>query len=158
MLTASGPKLIEYNARFGDPETQVLMLRLESDLLDLLYATATGNLARQDRHLAARSGADHGDGQQGLSGRLKKGTPIGAAARPKRADLKVFHAGTRREGDQLLSNGGRVLNVTALGASVAEAKERADAAIAQIDWPEGFYRHDIGWREILRERNARLDR
>ncbi len=72
--------------------------------------------------------------------------------------LKVFHAGTRRDGDRLLSTGGRVLNVTTLGGSVAEAKERADAAIAEIDWPEGFHRHDIGWRAILRERNARLDR
>jgi phosphoribosylamine--glycine ligase len=69
----------------------------------------------------------------------------------------VFHAGTRREGEQLLSTGGRVLNVTALGGSVAEAKERADAAIARIDWPDGFHRHDIGWRAILRERNAGLD-
>jgi phosphoribosylamine--glycine ligase len=72
--------------------------------------------------------------------------------------MVVFHAGTRRDGDQLLSNGGRVLNVTALGATVAEAKERVDAAIAQVDWPEGYHRHDIGWRAILRERNARLDR
>ena len=72
--------------------------------------------------------------------------------------LMVFHAGTKREGDKLVSNGGRVLNVTTLGSSVAEAKERADAAIGEIDWPDGFHRHDIGWRAILRERNARLDR
>ena len=70
----------------------------------------------------------------------------------------VFHAGTVRESGRLLSIGGRVLNVTALGRSVADAKERADEAIAEIDWPEGFHRHDIGWRAILRERNARLDR
>ena len=69
----------------------------------------------------------------------------------------VFHAGTRRDGNRLLANGGRVLNVTALGHSAADAKERAEAAIARIDWPEGFHRHDIGWREILRERNAKLD-
>ena len=70
----------------------------------------------------------------------------------------VFHAGTKRDGERLLANGGRVLNVTALGSSVAAAKARADAAVHEVDWPEGFHRHDIGWREVLRERNAGLDR
>ena len=70
----------------------------------------------------------------------------------------LFHAGTKRDGERLLANGGRVLNVTALGPTVAAAKQHADAAAAQIDWPDGFYRHDIGWREVLRERNAALDR
>ena len=93
---------------------------------------------------------------RGYPGEYKKDTPIGPLP-PETPELVIFHAGTRRDGEQLLSNGGRVLNITALGATVAEAKERADAAIAQIDWPEGFHRHDIGWRAILRERNAGLD-
>ena len=86
-----------------------------------------------------------------------KGSEIRGADGFDGDDLVVFHAGTRRAGGRLLANGGRVLNVTALGPSVAAAKERADAAVAAIDWPEGFWRRDIGWREILRERNARLD-
>jgi phosphoribosylamine--glycine ligase len=94
---------------------------------------------------------------KGYPGTYAKGTPIGAlpAETPR---LKVFHAGTTLEGGTLVANGGRVLNVTALGASVAEAKERADAAVAQLQWADGFHRHDIGWQAILRERNAELDR
>jgi len=157
MLTRDGPKLIEYNARFGDPETQPMMLRLESDLLDLLYATATGNLTGKTAMWRPEAALTTVMASKGYPGEYKKNTPIGALP-PNTDDLVVFHAGTKRENGQLLSNGGRVLNVTALGSTVAEAKERADAAIAEIHWPEGFHRHDIGWREILRERNARLDR
>ena len=157
MLTREGPKLIEFNARFGDPETQVLMLRLESDLLDLLYATATGALAGKSASWRPEAALTTVLATRGYPGEYRKDTPIGPlpAGTP---ELVVFHAGTRRENGQLLSSGGRVLNVTALGSTVAAAKERADAAIAEIDWPEGFHRHDIGWRAILRERNARLDR
>ena len=157
MLTRDGPKLIEYNARFGDPETQVLMPRLESDLLELLHATATGGLAGKTATWRPEAALTTVLASKGYPGDYKKGTPIGPLP-PETPQVVVFHAGTKREGDQLLSNGGRVLNVTALGATVAEAKERADAAIAEIDWPEGYHRHDIGWRAILRERNARLDR
>jgi phosphoribosylamine--glycine ligase len=157
MLTRDGPKLIEYNARFGDPETQVLVMRLESDLLELLRATATGTLAGKTARWKTDAALTTVLASKGYPGEYKKGTAIGALP-AETPYLKVFHAGTRRDGDQLLSNGGRVLNVTTLGSSVAEAKERADAAIAEIDWPEGFHRHDIGWRAILRERNARLDR
>ena len=158
MLTADGPKLIEYNARFGDPETQVLMPRLTSDLLDLLRATARGELAgktaawRDDFALTVVMAT------QGYPGSYGKGSEIRGADALDAADMIVFHAGTKRDGERLLANGGRVLNVTALGATVAEAKQRADAATTRIDWPEGFHRHDIGWREVLRERNAALDR
>ena len=157
MLTRDGPKLIEYNARFGDPETQPMMLRLESDLLDLLHATATGDLRGKTAVWRPEPALTTVLASKGYPGTYKKDTPIGQLP-AETPDLVVFHAGTRRDGAQLLSNGGRVLNVTTLGKTVAEAKERADAAIAQIDWPEGYHRHDIGWRAILRERNARLDR
>jgi phosphoribosylamine--glycine ligase len=157
MLTADGPKLIEYNARFGDPETQVLMVRLDSDLLDLLHATATGNLAGQEARWTSDAAVTVVLAAKGYPGAYDKGSLIGALP-AEGPNLVVFHAGTRRDGGNLRSNGGRVLNVTALGKSVAEAKERTDAAIAQIDWPGGFHRNDIGWRAISRERNLRLDR
>ena len=156
MLTRDGPKLIEYNARFGDPETQPMMLRLESDLLELLHATATGRLAGKTAQWRPEPALTVVVAAKGYPGAYDKGSVIGALP-AEGPNLKVFHAGTTRDGDRLLSNGGRVLNVTTLGATVAEAKERADAAIAQIDWPGGFHRHDIGWRAIQRERNARLD-
>jgi phosphoribosylamine--glycine ligase len=156
MLTREGPKLIEYNARFGDPETQVLMPRLESDLLELLHATATGQLAGKVASWTPGAALTTVMAARGYPGEYKRGTVIGELP-AETAELVVFHAGTRREDGRLLSTGGRVLDVTALGASVAEAKERADAAIAAIDWPDGFHRHDIGWRAIQRERNARLD-
>jgi phosphoribosylamine--glycine ligase len=156
MLTRDGPKLIEYNARFGDPETQVLMPRLKSDLLDLLHATATGALAGKSASWRDEAALTTVLATKGYPGEYPKNTPIGPLP-AETSELVVFHAGTRRDGDQLLSTGGRVLNVTTLGTSVAEAKERADAAIARIDWPEGFHRRDIGWRAILRERNAGLD-
>jgi phosphoribosylamine--glycine ligase len=157
MLTNEGPKLIEYNARFGDPETQVLMLRLESDLLPLLHATATGSLIGLGAAWRDEAALTVVLASRGYPGNYAKGSTIGELPGDT-AQVVVFHAGTRREGGQLRSNGGRVLSVTALGANVAEAKERAYAAVAEIDWPEGFCRNDIGWRAIQRERNARLDR
>ncbi len=158
MLTADGPKLIEYNARFGDPETQVLMPRLKSDLLELLLATARGELEGKTAQWHPEVALTVVMATVGYPGSYEKGSEIRGADGLDSEDLVVFHAGTKRDGDRLLANGGRVLNVTALGHSVAEAKQRAEAAIAQIDWPEGFHRHDIGWREVLRERNAALDR
>ncbi len=157
MLTASGPQLIEYNARFGDPETQVLMPRLKSDLLDLLLATATGKLAGVTAEWRDETALTVVMATNGYPGSYDRGSEIRGADDLYSDGLIVFHAGTRRDGAQLLANGGRVLNVTAIGPSVAAAKERADAAVARIDWPGGFHRHDIGWREVLRERNARLD-
>jgi phosphoribosylamine--glycine ligase len=158
MLTADGPKLIEYNARFGDPEAQVLMLRLKSDLLDLLLATARGELAGKTAEWRPETALTIAIATIGYPGSYEKGSEIRGADGLDSEHLTIFHAGTKRVGNRLLANGGRVLNVTALGHSVAEAKQRAEAAIAQIDWPEGFHRHDIGWREVLRERNAALDR
>ncbi|RYE09410.1 MAG: phosphoribosylamine--glycine ligase [Hyphomicrobiales bacterium] len=158
MLTASGPQLIEYNARFGDPETQVLMPRLKSDLLELLLATATGKLAGVEAEWRDETALTVVMATNGYPGSYGKGSEIRGADTLDGDDLIVFHAGTKREGEQLLANGGRVLNVTALGPSVAAAKQTADEAVSQIDWPEGFHRNDIGWREVLRELNARLDR
>jgi phosphoribosylamine---glycine ligase len=149
MLTAEGPKLIEYNARFGDPECQVLTLRLKDDLLALLLACAEGRLAglapqwRDDFALTVVMAAE------GYPGEPLRGTEIkglnAAAALP---GVTLFHAGTKADGDRLLANGGRVLNVSATGASVAEARARAYAAVDKIDWPQGFCRRDIAWQAL----------
>ena len=157
MLTREGPKLIEYNARFGDPETQVLMMRLESDLLELLHATATGALQGRTASWRPETALTIVMAAKGYPGEYSRGSRIETLPR-EAADLKVFHAGTQRDSHGLVANGGRVLNVTALGPDVAAAKQRAEAGIAEVNWPEGFYRHDIGWRAISAERNARLDR
>jgi len=158
MLTREGPKLIEYNARFGDPETQVLMMRLESDLLELLHATAMGSLGGRAASWRPETALTIVMATKGYPGDYAKGSRIGPLP-PDAADLKVFHAGTSRDAaGGLVATGGRVLNVTALGPDVAAAKLRAEAGVAQIDWPQGFFRHDIGWRAISAERNARLDR
>jgi len=151
MITADGPKLIEYNTRFGDPECQVLMMRLKSDLLDLILASVEGTLGtasadwRDDVALTVVMAA------KGYPGSYEKGTEIRGLAPLTEAGLQVFHAGTKLDGGRVLANGGRVLNVTALGASVSDAQKRAYAAIEKIDWPEGFCRTDIGWRAIARE-------
>jgi phosphoribosylamine--glycine ligase len=152
MLTKDGPKLIEYNARFGDPETQVLVMRLETDFLDLLEATATGNLKGKSVTWRDQYALTVVMAAKGYPGAYQKRTEIRGADVLDTIDLKVFHAGTIREGRTLLANGGRVLNVTALGKTAAEAQERAYAAVDKIDWPEGFCRRDIGWREVEREK------
>jgi phosphoribosylamine--glycine ligase len=157
MLTADGPKLIEYNARFGDPETQVLMPRLKSDLLELLLAAARGELKGKTAEWHDDFALTVVMATRGYPGGYGKGSEIRGADTLDADDMIVFHAGTTREGNRLLANGGRVLNVTALGPTVAAAKQRADGVASAIDWPEGFHRNDIGWREILRERNAALD-
>lgn len=150
MLTAEGPKLIEYNARFGDPECQVLMLRLESDLLPILLASAQGDLSacrpqwREDPALCVVVATS------GYPGSYAKGTLIRALPEDEDQAI-VFHAGTRRDSDRLLADGGRVLGVTASGTTVGEAAVKAYAAVAEIDWPEGFWRTDIGHRAIARE-------
>jgi phosphoribosylamine--glycine ligase len=152
MITAEGPKLIEYNVRFGDPETQVLMMRLTSDLLAAMIATADGVLDHFDLRWRNDVALTVVLAANGYPGTPEKGTEIrGLEAAGCDAGVQIFHAGTRREGNRLLADGGRVLNVTALGATVAEAQQRAYAAIAKIDWPGGFCRSDIGWRAVLRE-------
>jgi phosphoribosylamine---glycine ligase len=155
MLTREGPKLIEYNVRFGDPEAQVLMVRLRSDLLPALIATAKGTLDcisltwNDEMALTVVLAAD------GYPGQPKTGTEIkgldGAAAVE---GVTVFHAGTRRDGDRIIATGGRVLSVTARGRTVAQAQTRAYEAVERIDWPGGFCRSDIGWRAVAREKSG----
>lgn len=151
MLTEAGPKLVEYNARFGDPECQVMMMRMESDIVPLLHAVATGTLAGHDVAWKDQFALTVIMATQGYPGDYGKGSEIKGVDGLDNNALTVFHAGTKRDGNRLLANGGRVLNVTALGASVKEAQESAYRGVDAIDWPEGFCRRDIGWREIARE-------
>ena len=153
ILTAEGPKLIEYNARFGDPEAQVLMPRLTSDLVPILMAAAEGRLAGVEAHWSDETALTVVMAAKGYPGAVEKGSLIAGLEAAEAAGAIVFQAGTARNADgALTANGGRVLNVTALGASVTEARARAYAAVERIDWPEGFCRRDIGWRAIERER------
>ncbi|MDB5562835.1 MAG: Phosphoribosylamine--glycine ligase [Hyphomicrobiales bacterium] len=152
MITQDGPKLIEYNARFGDPECQVLMLRLKSDVLDLLLGAAKGDLSGVVPEWRDEAALTVVLATEGYPGSYGKGSEIKGAEGLDSDVLQVFHAATKRDGNKLLANGGRVLNITALGKTVAEAQDRAYAAIAQIDWPEGFRRRDIGWRAVAREK------
>jgi phosphoribosylamine--glycine ligase len=171
MITKDGPKLIEYNARFGDPETQVLMMRLKSDLLSALLATADGVLDRFDVRWHDDAALTVVMAAKGYPGTPLKGTEIRGLAEAAKVDgVEIFHAGTRallpssrqagfgesaaRDGLRIVADGGRVLNVTARGKTVAEAQARAYDAISKIDWPEGFCRRDIGWRAVERERGS----
>lgn len=152
MITNSGPKLIEYNCRFGDPECQVLMMRLESDILPLLVACADGTLGQQSAEWRHDPALTVVLAAEGYPGAYQKGTVIsGLEKLAADQDTFVFHAGTKREGDQTLAIGGRVLNVTARGSNVSAAQSNAYEAVAQIDWPNGFCRSDIGWRAVERE-------
>jgi phosphoribosylamine--glycine ligase len=153
MITKDGPKLYEYNVRFGDPECQVLMMRLKSDLLAALLATADGVLGTFDLRWHEEPALTVVMASKGYPGDYAKDTPISGLEKASAVPgVEVFHAGTRREGDRLLANGGRVLCVTARGATVSEAQSRAYEAVRAIEWPGGFYRTDIGWRAIARER------
>jgi phosphoribosylamine---glycine ligase len=152
MLTAQGPKLIEYNARFGDPECQVLMMRYQGDLLALMLAVAQGKLAQADAPVFSNDTAlTVVMAAKGYPGALETGGAIGGLNQAEADGAKVFHAGTRMNGDTLEASGGRVLNVTALGSSVAEAQAAAYRAVDRVDFPSGFCRRDIGWREVARE-------
>ncbi|WP_374285354.1 phosphoribosylamine--glycine ligase [Novosphingobium sp.] len=153
MLTKKGVQLIEYNARFGDPECQVLMLRLEDDLGELLLACAEGKLAtRQPPRLSPDTALTVVMAAEGYPGEPKKGGTIAGIDAAEAGGAKVFHAGTALTDGQLVANGGRVLNVTARGASVTEAQARAYAAVDLVEAPDLFCRRDIGWREVARER------
>jgi phosphoribosylamine---glycine ligase len=157
MLTRTGPQLIEYNARFGDPECQVLMTRLETDLGELLLACAENRLASIEPPVFAPDTAlTVVVAAEGYPGTPKKGGRIdGIPAAEAASGAKVFHAGTALGIDgALTANGGRVLNVTGRGKSVREAQAQAYAAVDAISFPEGFCRRDIGWREVEREENA----
>ena len=152
MITAEGPKLIEYNVRFGDPECQVLMLRLMSDLVPALLASRDGVLKSLDLRWYREAALTVVMAARGYPGSYAKGSVIdGLDDAAAVAGVEIFHAGTKTEGGRILANGGRVLNVSALGATVREARARAYEAISRIRWPEGFYRHDIGWRAVERE-------
>ena len=152
MITASGPKLIEYNVRFGDPETQVLMLRMMSDLVPALLAACDGELQHFNVRWYPDAALTVVMAAKGYPGDYAKGTVIdGLDAAATVEGVEIFHAGTRRDGDRILANGGRVLNITATGPSVREAQRRVYAAIDRITWPEGFCRRDIGWQAIARE-------
>ncbi len=153
MLTATGPKLIEYNARFGDPECQVLMMRFTGDLLQLMLAVAKGELASQPAPtFAARTALTVVMAAKGYPGTPETGGAIAGIDRAEATGAKVFHAGTRREDGTLVASGGRVLSVTALGETAKAAQAAAYAAMDAIDFPTGFSRRDIGWREVARER------
>jgi phosphoribosylamine--glycine ligase len=148
MLTPKGPKLIEFNVRFGDPECQVLALRLKSDLLPALLAARDGVLQDFDVRWHPDTALCVVMAARGYPGDYAKATEIRnlAAAATSHDGVKIFHAGTRREGGRILSDGGRVLGVTALGRDAAAAQQKAYAAVDRIEWPEGFCRRDIGWR------------
>jgi phosphoribosylamine--glycine ligase len=152
MITAQGPKLIEFNVRFGDPECQVLMLRLKSDLVPALIAARDGVLKSFDLRWHADVALVVVMAANGYPGTYAKGSAIeGLDAAAAIEGVEIFHAGTRAEGGRILANGGRVLNVCARGGSVEDARMRAYAAIEKIRWPEGFCRRDIGWRAVKRE-------
>ena len=152
MLTGEGPKLVEYNIRFGDPECQVLMMRFEGDLAALLHACATGTLASAEPvRFADDTALTVVMAAQGYPGTPKKGGTIDLGG-AEDGGAKVFHAGTSRTEDgALVSSGGRVLNVTARGMSVTQAQVAAYTAVDAITFPDGFCRRDIGWREVERE-------
>jgi phosphoribosylamine--glycine ligase len=152
MITPAGPKLIEYNTRFGDPECQVLMMRLKDDLLVLLEAAADGQLA----HMSARWRDDVAltvvMAAKGYPGAPEKGSIIRGLDEAASDGAEIFHAGTATRGGETVANGGRVLNVTASAKTVGEAQRLAYEAVGRVDWPEGFCRRDIGWRAVEREK------
>ena len=158
MIENERPRLVEFNARFGDPECQILMRRLQSDILPLLYRAATGELKDAKADWSDDAAALVVIAADGYPGAYQKGSEIkGVEAANSLPGVVVFHAGTKRDGDRLLANGGRVLNVTATGADIKDAVARAYAGVAAIDWPQGFYRNDIGWRALDRNANGDAD-
>ena len=156
MIDAEGPKLIEYNVRFGDPECQVLMPRLMSDLVPALVAARDGVLKNFDLRFYPQAALCVVMAARGYPGDSPKGSVIGGLKEAAAIDgVEIFHAGTKREGDRILANGGRVLNICAVAPSIEAARARAYAAVDKIRWPEGFCRRDIGARAI--KQTARPD-
>jgi phosphoribosylamine--glycine ligase len=153
MITKDGPKLIEYNARFGDPETQVLMLRMMSDLVPALIASCDGQLKNFDLRWYPDAALTVVMAAKGYPGDYQRGTVIeGLDEAAEVEGVEIFHAGTKASGGRILANGGRVLNVSARGKTVTEAQARAYQAIDRIKWPAGFCRRDIGWQAVAREK------
>jgi phosphoribosylamine--glycine ligase len=152
MITAAGPKLLEFNVRFGDPECQAIMVRLKSDLLPALLAASEGALGHFDLRWKDQASLCVVMAAKGYPGAYAKGTEIaGFEEAAKVPGVTVFHAGTKREGKKVVANGGRVLGVTALGRTIAEAQLRAYEAVSRIEWEDAYYRRDIGWRAVARE-------
>lgn len=155
MITADGPKLIEYNTRFGDPECEVLMPRLKSDIVPALLAARDGVLNAVDLRWSDQAALTVVMAAKGYPGTPEKGSVIkGIDKAAAEKDVLVFHAGTQAKDGDIVANGGRVLNVVALGKSVSEAQAKAYAAVDLIDWPGGFCRRDIGWQAVKREREG----
>lgn len=155
MIGKDGPKLIEYNTRFGDPECQVLMMRLNSDLLALINAAVDGKLDEVSLDWKDQPALTVVMAAEGYPSNVKKGSVIRDLDKLEGIDgVKVFHAGTAQKDGNIIANGGRVLNVTAIADTVAEAQARAYEAVKRVDWPEGFYRSDIGWRAVEREKRS----
>ncbi|MER9018866.1 phosphoribosylamine--glycine ligase [Mesorhizobium sp. M0898] len=151
MITDKGPKLIEYNTRFGDPECQVLMMRLKDDLLVLLNAAADGQLAHTSVRWRDEAALTVVMAARGYPGTPERGSVIRGVEAAAGEGVEIFHAGTAINGGALVANGGRVLNITATGRTVGEAQKKAYAALDRIDWPQGFCRRDIGWLAVARE-------
>jgi phosphoribosylamine--glycine ligase len=152
MITKDGPQLIEYNVRFGDPECQVLMLRLMSDLVPALLAARDGQLKNFDLRWYDDAALTVVMAAKGYPGNYQRGTVIeGLDAAAQVEGVEIFHAGTKADRDRILANGGRVLNICARGKTVRDAQRRAYASVDLIKWPDGFCRRDIGWRAIERE-------
>jgi phosphoribosylamine--glycine ligase len=152
MLTPDGPKLFEYNARFGDPECQVLMLRMMSDIVPALLASCDGQLKNFDLRWFDEPALTVVMAARGYPGDYAKGTRIeGLDAAARVEGVEIFHAGTIAKDGHILANGGRVLNICATGKTVTEAQQRAYQAVDRIQWPEGFCRRDIGWQAVERE-------
>jgi phosphoribosylamine--glycine ligase len=149
MIGPKGPRLVEYNCRFGDPECQVLMMRLKSDIVPALIACADGGLAHLDLRWSDDAALTVVMAAKGYPDAYEKGSEIGNLAAAGQVEgVEIFHAGTRPGGPRVLANGGRVLNVTAKAPTVEEARARAYRAVDLIDWPEGFCRRDIAWRAL----------
>jgi phosphoribosylamine--glycine ligase len=156
MVTGQGPKLVEYNARFGDPECQVLMLRMMSDVVPALLACADGQLKNFSLRWYDDAALTVIMATRGYPGDYGKGSVIqGLDEAAKVEGVEIFHAGTVARDGKILANGGRVLNICATGKTVAEAQHRAYAAVDRIHWPEGFCRRDIGWQAVKRERSLK---
>ncbi|MCF6117927.1 phosphoribosylamine--glycine ligase [Mesorhizobium muleiense] len=151
MISGEGPKLIEYNTRFGDPECQVLMMRLKDDLLVLLNAAADGQLAHTSVRWRNEAALTVVMAARGYPGTPEKGSVIRGVEQAAGDGVEIFHAGTAIDSGALVANGGRVLGVTGTGGTVGEAQRRAYAALDRIDWPQGFCRRDIGWQAVARE-------
>jgi phosphoribosylamine---glycine ligase len=156
MITAEGPKLIEYNVRFGDPECQVLMLRLMSDLVPALLACCDGMLKSFDLRWYPDAALTVVMAAKGYPGSYGKGSVIeGLDEAAQTEGVEIFHAGTIAQAGRLLANGGRVLDISAVGKTVAEAQQRAYAAVDRIRWPDGFCRRDIGYRALISDAATR---